>query len=118
VGDGDHPLGDQCRPSYVDRLWRRTAGTFPRQSARHAVQRPRRNAGLDDDFFRVVVEQRKRLADGNPLGEFLKVLANSGSYGIDRKRTGLRSFPSGASMGSSPLNQEHRKSQGDFVFHQ
>ncbi len=34
------------------------------------------------DFFKVVVEQRAPLADGDPLRDFLKVLANSGSYGI------------------------------------
>ena len=34
------------------------------------------------DFFRVVVEQRHRLPDGNPLCESLKVVANAGSYGI------------------------------------
>jgi hypothetical protein len=45
---------------------------------------------LTGDFFRNVVEERKRLAfrgDFSPekkkrLGDFLKVLANSGSYGI------------------------------------
>lgn len=35
-----------------------------------------------EDFFCAVIEQRKRLKDGDPLGDFLKVLANSGSYGI------------------------------------
>jgi hypothetical protein len=35
-----------------------------------------------EDFFRAVIEQRKRLKDGDPLEAFLKVLANSGSYGI------------------------------------
>ena len=35
-----------------------------------------------EDFFRAVIEQRKRLTDGDPLSDFLKVLANSGSYGI------------------------------------
>lgn len=36
-----------------------------------------------DDFFRWVIEERARVKTSNPtLAEFLKVLANSGSYGI------------------------------------
>ncbi len=42
-----------------------------------------------DDFFRMVIEERKRLEAENRLNKFLKVLANSGCYGIfaqiDRK---------------------------------
>jgi hypothetical protein len=36
----------------------------------------------DQDFFRVVVEQHKRLDDKDPTNVFLKVLANAGAYGI------------------------------------
>jgi hypothetical protein len=35
-----------------------------------------------EDFFRVVIEERKRLVERGRLDKFLKVLANSGSYGI------------------------------------
>ncbi len=35
-----------------------------------------------EDFFLRVIELRKTLPDKDPLGEFLKVLANSTSYGI------------------------------------
>jgi hypothetical protein len=38
---------------------------------------PRRN-----DFFRYVVEERERQKANNPLADFLKVLANAGSYGL------------------------------------
>jgi len=36
----------------------------------------------DEDFFRTVIEERKKLGSGDRLDKFLKVLANSGSYGI------------------------------------
>lgn len=35
-----------------------------------------------DDFFRYVVEERERQKSNKPLADFLKVLANSGSYGL------------------------------------
>jgi hypothetical protein len=34
------------------------------------------------DFFRYVVEQRERQKSNEPLADFLKVLANAGSYGL------------------------------------
>jgi len=35
-----------------------------------------------DDFFRHVIEQRKRNKSNESLGHFLKILANAGSYGL------------------------------------
>jgi hypothetical protein len=35
-----------------------------------------------DDFFRHVIEQRKRHKSDKSLGHFLKILANAGSYGL------------------------------------
>ncbi len=35
-----------------------------------------------DDFFRHVIEQRKRHKSNESLGHFLKILANAGSYGL------------------------------------
>jgi len=35
-----------------------------------------------DDFFRHVIEQRKRHKSDQSLGRFLKILANAGSYGL------------------------------------
>jgi hypothetical protein len=35
-----------------------------------------------DDFFRHVIEQRKLHKSNEPLGHFLKILANAGSYGL------------------------------------
>jgi hypothetical protein len=35
-----------------------------------------------DDFFRHVIEQRKRHKSSESLGHFLKILANAGSYGL------------------------------------
>ncbi|MER3420560.1 MAG: hypothetical protein C4290_08590 [Chloroflexota bacterium] len=58
---------------------------------RHAALRSRITAGLPfdpaTDIFRTVVEERQRLkAEASPLAtvqaDFLKVLANAGSYGI------------------------------------
>jgi hypothetical protein len=45
-----------------------------------------------DDFFRKVIEERKRKGKGDPLHYFLKILANAGCYGIyaevNRQQTG------------------------------
>jgi hypothetical protein len=45
-----------------------------------------------DDFFRKVIEERKRKSKGDPLQYFLKILANAGCYGIyaevNRQQTG------------------------------
>jgi len=35
-----------------------------------------------DDFFRKVIEERKRRSKADPLHYFLKILANAGCYGI------------------------------------
>jgi hypothetical protein len=74
-----------------------------------------------DDFFRHVIEQRKRHKSNKSLGHFLKILANAGSYGLfveltpekPKKPTNIKVFSGQASF---PQMSSVLENQGRWYF--
>ena len=67
-----------------------------------------------DDFFRKVIEERKKRDEADPLHYFLKILANAGCYGIyaevNRQRTGRTTLrPSTSFRGTSAERCETKR---------
>jgi hypothetical protein len=74
-----------------------------------------------DDFFRHVIEQRKRNTSNESLGHFLKILANAGSYGLfveltpekPKKPSGIKVF---SGQESFPQISNVLENQGRWYF--
>jgi hypothetical protein len=115
-------------PTILTAITIRPVGTLPGLQAVRLSGDIRIDPGRDD-FFKAVIEKRVPVKD-QPLGAFLKVLANSGSYGIFAQfdRADLApgtdhlllvedGAPADATGGSSYLvTTDHPETPGPFAF--
>jgi hypothetical protein len=77
---------------------------------------------VNQDFFKVVVEERNRIPKDDPLNKFLKVLANAASYGIyaemnrQEREKAVRYQCYGIDPEPFLWRDEHPEKRGEYFF--